>query len=188
MSILELLLVAVGLSMDALAVAICKGLKLKKFDWSKALLVAVFFGGFQAAMPLIGWLLGTSFAHLINSFDHWLAAIILFYLGGKLVYDACKKEEECEACHLNRFDWQELTLLSLATSIDALAVGISLAFLQIKILPAITVIGMTTFILTILGVWLGQRFGDKFKDAAELSGGIILIIIGAKILLSHLLT
>ena len=157
MGITELFLVGVGLSMDAFAVAICRGLSMKKLEWKQALLVAVFFGGFQALMPTIGWVLGKQFEQYIVSVDHWIAFILLAYIGGKMIWDAFHEEEARPA----DFRVGELLIMAVATSIDALAVGITFAFLQVDIGPAAALIGCTTFIISLAGVWIGNRFGSR---------------------------
>ena len=177
----ELLLIAVGLSMDAFAVAVCKGLKMRRLDIGKTAVIALFFGGFQALMPLIGWALGKQFERYITSIDHWIAFFLLLFIGGKMIIDSDEKPEYEE-----KLDLKELTLMAVATSIDALAVGVTFAFLQVNILTSITVIGSVTFILSALGVGVGHKFGVKYKNKAELCGGIILVLIGIKILLEHL--
>lgn len=186
MNVWELFLIAVGLSMDAFAVAVCKGLKMPKMNYKQSAVIALFFGGFQALMPLIGWLLGKQFEAYITNIDHWIAFALLAIIGGKMAVESFKKDEEDDTEHLIKLDLKELLLLSVATSIDALAVGITFAFLQAKIVPAITIIGVTTFVLSALGVFIGHKFGAKYKSKAELAGGIILICIGLKILLEHL--
>ncbi len=157
-----------------------------KVNWSHALIIGLFFGGFQALMPLIGWLLGKQFEHLITSVDHWIVFGLLALIGGKMVFDALKGGEEESCKPEEKLDYKELVALSFATSIDALAVGISFAFLQVKVLPSVACIGATTFLLSILGVAIGQKFGAKYKDKATLVGGLVLIAIGLKILLEHL--
>ena len=185
MGIIELFLTGVGLSMDAFAVSICKGLCMRKINWMQALIVALFFGGFQALMPLIGWLLGMQFESYIVSFDHWVAFLLLGYIGGKMIWDAFHPEEETCDCN-QKFDLKELTVMAIATSIDALAVGITFAFLKVKILPAITLIGVTTFVICLGGVWIGFRFGSRYKSKATLAGSVILCALGLKILAEHL--
>lgn len=181
----ELFMVAIGLSMDAFAVSLCQGLKMKKLNYNHAVIIAAFFGGFQAAMPLLGWLLGRQFEHYITSFDHWIAFILLAFIGGNMLVEALRGCD-CSSAYNDQLDIKELIMLAVATSIDALAIGITLAFLQVLILPAITMIGATTFSLVFVGVVLGNRFGVKYKSKAEMAGGLVLIIIGVKILLEHL--
>lgn len=188
MGLIELILLAIGLSMDAFAVAVCKGLNMRKVNYKQMLLIALFFGGFQAIMPLIGWVLGKQFEQYITSVDHWIAFGLLVIIGGKMVWEVFRGEEEEEetcACTV-KFDLKELFVLAIATSIDALAVGITFAFLQVTIWMPISLIGMTTFGLSIVGVMIGNKFGEKYKSKAELAGGIILILIGFKILFEHL--
>ena len=181
-------MIGVGLSMDAFAVAICKGLAMPKLDKVQTLVIALFFGGFQALMPFIGWMLGKQFESYITSFDHWIAFILLAIIGGKMILDVIKggDDEEETAVTESKLDIKELFMLAVATSIDALAVGISFAFLQVKIVSAITLIGCTTFCISAIGVFVGHKFGAKYEDKASLVGGVILILIGLKILLEHL--
>ena len=188
MSYFEIFMIGVGLSMDAFAVAICKGLAMPKLDKVQTLVIALFFGGFQALMPFIGWMLGKQFESYITSFDHWIAFILLAIIGGKMILDVIKgrDDEEETAVTESKLDIKELFMLAVATSIDALAVGISFAFLQVKIVSAITVIGCTTFCISAIGVFVGHKFGAKYEDKASLVGGVILILIGLKILLEHL--
>ena len=182
MAFAELFLIAVGLSMDAFAVSVCKGLSVKKLSVKHAVLVGLYFGGFQFLMPVIGWLLGYRFESLITEIDHWIAFGLLALIGGNMI-----KESFGDAEQLNDdFGLKTMLLLAVATSIDALAVGITFAFLEVKILPAAMLIGITTFILSAAGVYIGRVFGAKYKAAAERAGGIILILIGLKILLEHL--
>ena len=184
MSFVEILLIAIALSMDAFAVSVCKGLSVPKLLPRHALTVGLYFGGFQALMPLIGYLLGHSFESAIASIDHWIAFALLALIGGNMVREALgdDDEEKTDAS----FDIKTMLLLSVATSIDALAVGVSFAFLGVNIIAAIATIGTTTFILSIVGIKVGNVFGAKYKDKAELVGGIILILMGLKILLEHL--
>ena len=187
MSAFMLFLVGVGLSMDAFAVAICQGLCMKKLNWRYAAVIALFFGGFQALMPLLGWLLGSQFAGYIQSIDHWVAFVLLAFIGGNMVREAFSPDEEETACAITvKIDYKQLLLMAIATSIDALAVGVTFAFLEVPILSAITIIGCTTFVLSLVGVAMGNFFGARYKKRAELSGGIILILLGLKILLEHL--
>ncbi len=183
MPFLTLFITAVGLSMDAFAVAMCKGLSLRRFRLRDGLLVGTYFGIFQAVMPLIGYFLGINFAGLIELYDHWIAFILLCFLGLKMLYEALgKKDEEAD----DALDFKTMAVLAVATSIDALAVGISFAVLQVEILPAVLLIGCTTFLFSAAGVKIGSVFGEKFKTGAEVCGGIILIGIGIKILAEHL--
>jgi putative Mn2+ efflux pump MntP len=177
----ELLLIAVGLSMDAFAVSICKGLSLKKLEPHHAALVGLYFGGFQFLMPVIGWALGYRFEHVIESVDHWIAFGLLSIIGISMIREAKQADE------LNDdLSFKTMLLLAVATSIDALAVGVTFAFLKVRILPAAGLIGITTFALSVLGVYIGHFFGLKYKAKAEIAGGVILILIGLKILLEHL--
>ena len=181
MSFPELLLIAVGLSMDAFAVSICKGLSIKKLGARHAALVGLYFGGFQALMPLIGWALGYRFEHIIESVDHWIAFALLTIIGLSMIREANKAEE------LNDdLGFKTMVLLAVATSIDALAVGVTFAFLQVRILPAASLIGVTTFLISAAGVYIGHVFGLRYRAKAEIAGGVILIGIGLKILLEHL--
>ena len=179
----ELFVLAVGLAMDAFAVAVCKGLALKKIGAGKALLVGLWFGGFQGLMPFIGYLLGTGFEDKIKAIDHWVAFILLGLIGLNMIREACSgEEEEADAC----LDVKSMFLLAVATSIAALAVGITLAFLKVNIGMAVSTIGVITLILSAAGVYIGHIFGEKYKAKAEIAVGIILILIGLKILLEHL--
>lgn len=186
MGITELLLVAVGLSMDAFAVAVCKGLGMSKINYKRGLLIALFFGVFQALMPLIGWILGVQFEQYIVTFDHWIAFVLLGFIGGKMIIEAFEKEKEDECC--DKFSIGELFVLAVATSIDALAVGITFALIAPKpgIAVSVSLIGIITFALSFVGVIIGNKFGSKYKKWAELAGGIILCLMGLKILLEHL--
>ena len=186
MSFLELLLIGVGLSMDAFAVAVCQGLCMPRLNWRHAGVIALFFGGFQALMPFGGWLLGSQFARYIQQFDHWVAFFLLALIGGNMVKEALGPEEENQCAVTDRLDCRRLLVMAVATSIDALAVGVTFAFLKVAILLAISVIGVTTFCLSLVGVAVGNFFGARYKRRAELSGGVILILLGVKILLEHL--
>lgn len=189
MGFLELALIGVGLSMDAFAVSICKGLSMRKVDKKYMLVLAAFFGGFQALMPTLGWFLGSQFQTYITAIDHWIAFILLTLIGGKMILDVIKEKGENEGICPDdsvRIDLKEFFLLAVATSIDALAVGITFAFLQVKLASSVTIIGCITFCFTIAGVLIGNVFGTKFKDKATILGGVILIAIGVKILLEHL--
>lgn len=185
---LELLLIGIGLAMDAFAVSICKGLAMRKVNKKQAVVIGLFFGGFQALMPFIGWALGTQFESYITSIDHWIAFVLLGFIGGKMVVEAVKpEEEEVEIDQMDPpLDIKEMFILAIATSIDALAVGITFAFLNYPIVEAISIIGIVTFIISIIGVYVGNFFGNKYKNKAELAGGLILIFIGIKILVEHL--
>ncbi len=180
--LITVFLTGIALSMDAFAVAICKGLKMPKLNLKHTALIALFFGGFQAIMPLIGWFLGVSLRSYIESVDHWIAFILLAFIGGRMIYESLQQDEDNDG----GFDIKELFVLAVATSIDALAVGIAFAIDKINILPAILIIGITTFVLSALGVIIGHRFGAVYKNKAEFAGGVILILIGFKILLEHL--
>ena len=188
MGFFEIFMIGVGLSMDAFAVAICKGLNMHRLDQMQTLVIALFFGGFQALMPFLGWLLGRQFEAYITSFDHWIAFALLTFIGGRMIWEVVRKKEDApnSASGGQKLDIKELLILAIATSIDALAVGISFAFLQVRIAAAITLIGCTTFVLSAAGVCDGHKFGAKYEDKATLAGGIILILIGVKILLEHL--
>ena len=183
-----LLLMGVGLSMDAFAVSICKGLSMRKVNKKQCLVIGLFFGGFQALMPFIGWVLGSQFEQYITSIDHWIAFILLGFIGGKMVVEAIReKDEAVEVGTMDPpLDFKEMFILAIATSIDALAVGITFAFLQVPIVEAVSIIGITTFVISVIGVYVGNFFGNRYKKKAELAGGIILILIGLKILLEHL--
>lgn len=183
-----LFFMGVGLAMDAFAVSVCKGLSMRKVNKKYCIIIGLFFGGFQALMPFIGWLLGKQFESYITSVDHWIAFVLLGFIGGKMVFEAIKDEEESMV--VTELDpplnVKELLVLAVATSIDALAVGITLAFLSVSIVEAMLIIGCVTFVISVIGVYIGNFFGNKYKSKAELAGGIILILIGLKILLEHL--
>ena len=182
---IEIFLIGVGLSMDAFAVSICKGLSMKKIKKRDVFIIALFFGGFQALMPFIGWFLGKGFESYITSIDHWIAFILLGIIGGKMLIDGIKAEDDEETGEF-KLDLKELFLLAIATSIDALAVGITFTFLNYPIVECMSIIGCTTFIISFIGVYIGKIFGSKYEHKAEIAGGIILIVIGLKILLEHL--
>lgn len=184
---IELLLMGVGLAMDAFAVSICKGLGMRKVNKKQALVIALFFGGFQALMPFIGWALGIQFESYITSIDHWIAFVLLGFIGGKMILEARRPQEEVEIGQMDApLDVKELLILAIATSIDALAVGITFAFLDYPIVEAISIIGTVTFCICIGGVYVGNFFGNKYKNKAEFAGGLILVLLGVRILLSHL--
>lgn len=182
MSILELFILAVGLSMDAFAISICKGLSVKRLTLRQACITGAYFGGFQAGMPLLGYLLGIQFQAVITSIDHWIVFILLAIIGGNMIHAS---REDGEALD-ESFTFRTMLPLAVATSIDALAIGVTFAFLQVHILPAVLLIGITTFFLSAVGVKLGHVFGTRYKSRAELCGGIVLILMGCKILLEHL--
>ena len=165
MGIVELLLTAIGLSMDAFAVSVCKGLGMRKMRYDQALVIGLYFGVFQALMPLLGWLLGTSFSRYIQAFDHWIAFVLLAFIGGKMLWDVFHEKEESAA----------------------LAVGIAFACLDVQIWSSVSIIGCVTLVLSFCGVWIGNRFGNRFEKKAEIAGGVVLILIGVKILLDHLI-
>lgn len=188
MGIVELFLTAIALSMDAFAVSVCKGLGMRRMRYDQALVISLYFGVFQALMPLIGWLLGTSFSRYIQAFDHWIAFVLLAFLGGKMLWDVFHEKEDGEQESAERrLDHRELFMLAIATSIDALAVGIAFACLDVNIWSSISIIGVTTLVISFAGVWIGNRFGNRFQKKAEIAGGLVLILIGVKILAEHLI-
>lgn len=184
MSVIEIAIIGIGLPMDAFAVSICKGLAMKKMSYQKAIIIALFFGGFQALMPAIGYVLGTTFASKIAAIDHWIAFILLGLIGVNMIKEALGKEDD--ECLDDALHFGDLIMLSIATSVDALAVGITFAFFNVSIVLSTSIIGFITFIICIIGVKVGNVFGEKYKSKAELTGGILLIIMGCKILLDHL--
>ena len=188
MQLWELFFIAVGLSMDAFAVSVCKGLSVSRVRMRHRLSVGFYFGGFQALMPLIGYLLGSQFQQMITSVDHWIAFVLLAFIGGKMIAEAVRPEDEnVEIDKMDPpLDLKEMLVLAVATSIDPLAVGITFAFLNYPIGEAVTIIGLTTFCISIGGVYVGNFFGNRYKKKAEIAGGIILVLIGVKILLEHL--
>ena len=183
MDLIELFLIAVGLSMDAFAVSVCKGLAMPKCTFKKAAIVGLWFGGFQALMPAIGYILGAQFQETIASIDHWIAFVLLALIGGNMIHEALDNDEEEADASL---DVKTMFLLAVATSIDALAIGITFAFLKVNIIPAVCFIGIVTFIISFAGVKIGNVFGARYKNKAEIVGGVILILLGLKILLEHL--
>lgn len=183
MGISEIIFISASLAMDAFAVSICKGLSMKKLDWKKAFIIASYFGAFQGLMPVIGYFLGATFSDLVTSIDHWIAFALLSIIGGNMIKESFDDEEEKRN---DNVDFKTMIVLAIATSIDALAVGITFAFLKTNIVLSVVLIGIITFVISLLGVNIGNKFGDKFQNKAELSGGIILILIGLKILLEHL--
>ena len=183
MEVLEILLIAIGLAMDAFAVSICKGLSMKRMDWKKALIVGLYFGAFQGLMPVIGYFLGSTFESLVTKIDHWIAFGLLVFIGANMLKEAFGNDSE--NCNDN-VDFKTMVVLAIATSIDALAVGITFAFLQTNILLAALATGIITFAVCVIGVKIGNKFGDKYERKAETVGGLILILMGIKILLEHL--
>ena len=183
MTFIELLLIAIGLSMDAFSVSICKGLTTKQFSWRMALVCGLWFGGFQALMPIIGYFLGAQFQEMIEAYDHWIAFGLLFLIGANMIREAVWGKEESQDGSLG---FKTMLLLAIATSIDALAVGVSFACIRVKLWSSVIVIGLTTFAFSVLGVKIGNVFGSKYEKSAEIIGGIMLILIGLKILLEHL--
>ena len=185
MGFIELLLLSIGLAMDAFAVSVCKGISMKKMNWKKACIIGLWFGGFQALMPTLGYFLGSAFENLVTNIDHWIAFILLGLIGGNMIKEAfCKDNEENNDD--DDISFKTMFVLAVATSIDALAIGITFAFFNVNILLAISMIGIITFIISIIGTKVGNKFGNKYEKKAELAGGIILILIGIKILLEHL--
>ena len=183
MELFEIIVIGIGLAMDAFAVSVCKGLSMKKLDWKKAIIIALYFGIFQALMPVFGYYLGSTFSSFVQQVDHWIAFILLAIIGGNMIKDSTDDEEEKRN---DRVDVRTMVLLAIATSIDAFAIGVTFAFFEVNLLLSISIIGIITLVLSIIGVVIGNKFGDKFQNKAELTGGIILIIIGLKILFEHL--
>ena len=183
MGAIEILLISIGLAMDAFAVSVCKGLAMKKMSWKKAIIIGLYFGIFQAVMPVIGYFLGTTFERFITYVDHWVAFILLVGIGINMVKEAFNKESENRN---DNVDMKTMLVLSIATSIDALAIGITFACLKIHIVMPVITIGLITFIISVIGVKIGNQFGDKYGKKAEIMGGVILILLGIKILLEHL--
>jgi len=172
--------------MDAFAVSICKGLGMSRLNLKQAAVIATFFGGFQALMPVIGWALGSQLAPVVEPVDHWIAFALLAFIGGKMIWDAFHEDDEDDAEDADVLDLRELVMLAIATSIDALAVGVTLAFLQVDIAFSVAFIGITTFALSFAGVAIGHQFGSRWEKPSTIAGGIVLILIGLKILLEHL--
>lgn len=188
MSLIDVFFIGIGLSMDAFAVAICKGLKMKVIDFKQSFIIALFFGGFQALMPLIGYGLSINFVEYINKYSHWIAFILLLIIGGNMIKES-REDDDCEECGTVAVNIKELFMLAVATSIDALAVGVSFGTmgdkLTVSIPVAVVMIGITTFVLSLGGVVIGNIFGTKYKSKAEMAGGIILILIGIKVVIEH---
>lgn len=185
MGLIELFLTGVGLSMDAFAVAVCKGLGMRRINMRHAFVIALFFGVFQALMPLIGWALGSQFATFVEPVGHWIAFGLLAIIGGKMIWDAVHDDAEAMPDE-ETLNIPELFMLAIATSIDALAVGIGLALLQVNIIVAVCIIGLITFVLSFAGVVIGNQFGARYEKPASIGGGIVLILIGVKILCEHM--
>ena len=181
MNIVDILVIGAGLSMDAFAVSVCKGLAMKKMDIKKALVCSLYFGVFQALMPLIGFLLGSGFKNVVSSIDHWIAFVLLGIIGINMI----KEAKSCDVVN-DSMDVKTMFTLAVATSIDALAIGVTFAFLKVSIIPAVSIIGLITFVCCFIGVKLGSAFGEKLKSKAEIMGGVMLILIGTKILIEHL--
>ena len=183
MDFFEIMLIGIGLAMDAFAVSICKGLAIKNISRKKIIKIALYFGTFQTLMPLIGYFLGNSFQHIIYKIDHWIAFALLLGIGLNMIKESFSKDlEDRNDC----LDVKTMMVLAIATSIDALAVGITFGFLKVNILTSVMVIGVITFSICLLGVKIGNKFGDKFQNKAEILGGIILILMGIRILIEHL--
>ena len=186
MDIISLLAISVALSMDAFSVSICKGLATKQFSFKTALLCGLWFGGFQALMPIIGYFLGAQFEHLITAFDHWIAFGLLLLIGVNMIREALSDDDEEEESSSCGCGFKTMLMMAIATSIDALAVGVSFAFLKVKIWFSVMIIGITTFLFSFVGVRIGNIFGSRYSKIAEMTGGVILIILGVKILLEHM--
>lgn len=183
MGSIEIILISLGLAMDAFAVAICKGLSMKKIDWKKALIIALYFGFFQAIMPVIGYFLGTTFESFVVQIDHWIAFFLLAFIGGNMIKESF--DDELEKCN-DDVSFKTMIILAIATSIDALAVGITFALLRTHLILSVVTIGAITFGISLLGVKIGNKFGNKYQNKAEFTGGLLLILLGTKILLEHL--
>lgn len=183
MGIIELVILSIGLAMDAFAVAVCKGLSMAKMKWKNAIIIGLYFGFFQGFMPVIGYLLGVNFQEKISSIDHWIAFILLGIIGINMLKEAISKD--CEKQN-DSVKFKDMIVLAIATSIDALAIGITFAFLKVNVVLAVSLIGVITFTISVAGVKIGNIFGDKYEKKAEFAGGLILILLGAKILLEHL--
>lgn len=181
MTAFEIFLIGVGLSMDAFAVSICKGLSVKKLSIKNVLCCGLWFGGFQALMPFIGYCLGSAFSGLVDSIDHWIAFILLAFIGLNMIRESREEEHQNDD-----FSWKTMLMLAIATAIDALAVGITFSFEAVNIWMAISIIGMTTFVIAGAGVYIGHVFGNKYQQKAQIVGGLILVLIGVKILLEGL--
>lgn len=189
MGILDFFLTGFGLSMDAFAVAVCKGLAMRKVNRKQCFIIALFFGGFQAIMPLLGYLIGSTFARYIKQIDHWIAFALLLYIGGKMIIEAVReKDEEIKVEKMDPpLDYKELLMMAVATSIDALAIGVTYSFMNVDIIEAVSVIGLTTFVISGAGVYIGNIFGTKFEKKAQILGGAVLVFLGVRILVTHLM-
>ncbi len=183
MGFFEIIIIGIGLAMDAFAVSVCKGLSMVKIKWKNTVIIALYFGIFQSLMPIIGYLLGSSFSDFVQNVDHWIAFILLGIIGGNMIKNSTDDEIEKRN---DKIDFKTMVVLAIATSIDALAIGVTFAFFEINLLLSVLIIGIITFTLSIIGVKVGNRFGDIFQNKAEFLGGVILILIGLKILLEHL--
>jgi putative Mn2+ efflux pump MntP len=186
MSFWEILLISFGVSMDAFAVAVSAGTSHRLFRFRQALLMALFFGGFQTIMPLLGWCGGYSCKHLIETFDHWVAFVLLLLVGGKMMYESVQHDDKNDNTNNNSFKIGLLFVLALATSIDALAVGVSLSFVNVPLFLPVTMMGIITFFMALLGTYIGRAFGHLFEKKCEFAGGLIIVIIGGKIIFDHL--
>ena len=184
MKTIELIILSIGLGMDAFAVSVCKGLSMKNMNWKKATIIGLYFGFFQLAMPVMGYFLSKGFESIVINIDHWIAFILLGVIGGNMIKESLKQEKS-ENCNDN-VNFKTMAILAIATSIDALAVGITFAFLNVNLLLAVSLIGIITFTLSIIGVKIGNIFGDKYENKAEFAGGVILIFLGIKILIFHI--
>lgn len=185
MELAELMIIAVGVSMDAFAVSICKGLSVQNIRPKHGLIAALWFGGFQALMPVLGYFLGVSFAGFVSSVDHWIAFILLGIIGSNMIRESFHKEESC--CVDPDFSFRTMLAMAVATSIDALAIGVSFAFLKVNIWTAVLMIGLTTGLFSAIGIYIGNMFGNRYKSKAEFAGGFILVAMGLKILIDHTL-
>lgn len=184
MTLAEIMIIAIGVAMDAFAVSIAKGLSVRKIEWQYPLKAGLWFGGFQALMPLLGYLLGVSFAERVAEIDHWIAFVLLGVIGVNMIRDSLSEDEEN---HTADFSAKTMLILAVATSIDALAVGVSFSFLKVDIIAAVAIIGIVTLIFSAIGVKIGNRFGSRYKSKAEFTGGLVLALMGLKILLEHTL-
>ena len=183
MGIFEIIIISIGLAMDAFAVSICKGLSMIKLNWKNAIIISLYFGIFQGVMPIIGYSLGTTLSGLVENIDHWIIFILLSIIGINMIQESFNNKEENTDENISI---KTMFILAFATSIDALAVGITFAFFKINLLLSVILIGVITFVVSLIGVRIGNKFGDKYKNKAKLFGGAILISIGIKVLLEHL--